>query len=195
MNPFTYEYPVHVHFGAGSLEKALVSELPKYGKHVLLAYGGGSIKRTGLYDKLKSLLAVAGKEVYDFGGIMSNPTYAKVQEGAKLAREHKVDFILAVIHPALYRHLAKAAPQQFARLATEVFGVDAAGRSEAELALALPEALAAFIKEIGMPTTLAELGITDDAILRKTADTCILTPGCAKKFTRDEVYAILQECK
>ena len=102
---------------------------------------------------------------------------------------------LAVIHPALYRHLAKAAPQQFARLATEVFGVDAAGRSEAELALALPEALAAFIKEIGMPTTLAELGITDDAILRKTADTCILTPGCAKKFTRDEVYAILQECK
>ena len=102
---------------------------------------------------------------------------------------------LAVIHPALYRHLAKAAPQQFARLATEVFGVDAAGRSEAELALALPEALAAFIKEIGMPTTLAELGITDDAILRKTADTCILTPGCAKNLTRDEVYAILQECK
>ena len=386
MNPFTYEYPVHVHFDAGSLEKALVSELPKYGKHVLLAYGGGSIKRTGLYDKWKSLLAVAGKEVYDFGGIMSNPTYAKVQEGAKLAREHKVDFILAVgggsvidcckvvsvqaktdkdiwaleyeekgkpeagipfgaivtasgtgaemnngavityeergqksplwgsfadfaildvetmltlpkkqvisgafdtlshametyfgsprtpnlsdemgeavmrsvirnlrrvvkdekdvearselawasamaengilklgkvtdfqahmiehqlgaftncnhgaglavIHPALYRHLAKAAPQQFARLATEVFGVDAAGRSEAELALALPEALAAFIKEIGMPTTLAELGITDDAILRKTADTCILTPGCAKNLTRDEVYAILQECK
>ncbi len=76
---------------------------------------------------------------------------------------------LAVIHPALYRHLAKAAPQQFARLATEVFGVEAAGRSEEELALAMPEALAAFIQAIGMPTTLTELGITDDAILRKTA--------------------------
>lgn len=386
MNPFDYAYPVRVHFGAGTLEKSLAAELPKYGKNVLLAYGGGSIRRTGLYDKLKSVLTAAGKEVFDFGGIMSNPTYAKVQEGAKLAKEHGIDFILAVgggsvidcckvvsvqaktnkdiwtleyeekgkpaagipfgaivtasgtgaemnngavitneergqksplwgsfadfaildvetmltlpkkqvisgafdtlshametylgtprtsnlsdemgeavmrsvirnlrrvvkdekdvearselawasamaengilklgkttdfqahmiehqlgaftncnhgaglavIHPALYRHLAKAAPQQFARLATEVFGVEPAGRSEEELALAMPEALAAFIKEIGMPMTLTELGITDDNILRKTADTCILTSGCAKKLTRDEVYEILQECK
>ena len=73
--------------------------------------------------------------------------------------------------------------------------MDAAGKSEEDLALAMPEALAAFIQEIGLPTSLAELGITDDAILRKTADTCILTPGCAKKLTRDEVYEILQECK
>lgn len=386
MNPFDYAYPVRVHFGAGTLEKSLEAELPQYGKNVLLAYGGGSIKRTGVYDKLKNVLRVAGKEVFDFGGIMSNPTYAKVQEGAKLAKEHGIDFILAVgggsvidcckvvsvqaktnkdiwtleyeekgkpaagipfgaivtasgtgaemnngavitneergqksplwgsfadfaildvetmltlpkkqvisgafdtlshametylgtprtpnlsdemgeavmrsvirnlrrvvkdekdiearselawasamaengilklgkvtdfqahmiehqlgaftncnhgaglavIHPALYRHLAKAAPQQFARLATEVFGVEPAGRSEEELALAMPEALAAFIKEIGMPMTLTELGITDDNILRKTADTCILTSGCAKKLTRDEVYEILQECK
>lgn len=193
MNPFTYEYPVHVHFDAGSLEKALVSELPKYGKHVLLAYGGGSIKRTGLYDKLKSLLAVAGKEVYDFGGIMSNPTYAKVQEGAKLAREHKVDFILAVIHPALYRHLAKAAPQQFARLATEVFGVDAAGRSEAELALALPEALAAFIKEIGMPTTLRELGMQDESLLKPIAAGCVASPGSYRQMGPDEIYQVFKE--
>lgn len=386
MNPFDYAYPVRVHFGAGTLEKSLEAELPQYGKNVLLAYGGGSIKRTGVYDKLKNVLRVAGKEVFDFGGIMSNPTYAKVQEGAKLAKEHGIDFILAVgggsvidcckvvsvqaktnkdiwtleyeekgkpaagipfgaivtasgtgaemnngavitneergqksplwgsfadfaildvetmltlpkkqvisgafdtlshametylgtlrtpnlsdemgeavmrsvirnlrrvvkdekdiearselawasamaengilklgkvtdfqahmiehqlgaftncnhgaglavIHPALYRHLAKAAPKQFARLATEVFGVEPAGRSEEELALAMPEALAAFIKEIGMPMTLTELGITDDNILRKTADTCILTSGCAKKLTRDEVYEILQECK
>lgn len=386
MNPFDYAYPVRVHFGAGTLEKSLEAELPQYGKNVLLAYGGGSIKRTGVYDKLKNVLRVAGKEVFDFGGIMSNPTYAKVQEGAKLAKEHGIDFILAVgggsvidcckvvsvqaktnkdiwtleyeekgkpaagipfgaivtasgtgaemnngavitneergqksplwgsfadfaildvetmltlpkkqvisgafdtlshametylgtprtsnlsdemgeavmrsvirnlrrvvkdekdvearselawasamaengilklgkttdfqahmiehqlgaftncnhgaglavIHPALYRHLAKAAPKQFARLATEVFGVEPAGRSEEELALAMPEALTAFIKEIGMPMTLTELGITDDNILRKTADTCILTSGCAKKLTRDEVYEILQECK
>ena len=102
---------------------------------------------------------------------------------------------LAVIHPALYRHLAPAAPAQFARLATEVFGVDATGKTEEDLALAMPEALAAFIEEIGMPTKLGELGITDDVILRQTADTCILTPSCAKKLSRDEIYEILQECK
>lgn len=62
----------------------------------MLAYGGGSVKRSGVYDELKGLLAAAGKEVVDFPGIMPNPTYAKVQEGAKLAREHQVDFILAV---------------------------------------------------------------------------------------------------
>ena len=386
MNPFDYTFPVRVHFGAGTLEKSLDKELKNYGKNVLLAYGGGSIKRTGLYDKLKDVLVAAGKEVFDFGGIMSNPTYAKVQEGARIAKEHNIDFILAVgggsvidcckvvsvqakmdkdiwafeydekgkpdegipfgaiitasgtgaemnngavitheekgqksplwgsfadfaildvetmltlpkkqvisgafdtlshametylgsprtpnlsdemgeavmrnvirntrrvvkdekdvearselawasamaengilkigkttdfqvhmiehqlgaftncnhgeglavIHPEIYRHLATAAPKQYARLATEVFGVDAAGKSVEELALAMPEALAAFIKEIGLPTRLSELGITDDAILRKTADTCILTPGCAKKLSRDEIYEMLQACK
>ncbi len=386
MNPFDYTFPVRVHFGAGTLKNALAAELPRYGKNVLLAYGGGSIKRTGLYDALKKQLSEAGKAVFDFGGIMSNPTYAKVQEGARLAKEHNIDFILAVgggsvidcckvvsvqakadkdiwtleydekgkpgagipfgaivtasgtgaemnngavitneerqqksplwgsfadfaildvemmltlprkqvisgafdtlshametylgsprtpnlademgesvmravirnlrivvqnekdvearselawasamaengmlklgkvtdfqahmiehqlgaptdcnhgaglavIHPALYRHLAPAAPAQFARLATEVFGVDATGKTEEDLALAMPEALAAFIEEIGMPTKLGELGITDDVILRQTADTCILTPGCAKKLSRDEIYEILQECK
>lgn len=62
----------------------------------MLAYGGGSIKKNGVYDEMRSLLDEAGKEVAEFSGIMSNPTYAKVQEGARLAREKKVDFILAV---------------------------------------------------------------------------------------------------
>lgn len=62
----------------------------------MLAYGGGSVKKNGIYDELKTILENAGKTVTDFSGIMSNPTYAKVQEGAKLAKEQKIDFILAV---------------------------------------------------------------------------------------------------
>ena len=62
----------------------------------MLAYGGGSVKKNGIYDELKGLLTEAGKEVVDFAGIMSNPTYAKVQDGAQLARDLQVDFILAV---------------------------------------------------------------------------------------------------
>ena len=63
---------------------------------MMLAFGGGSIKKNGIYDEMKELLAQAGKKVVDFSDIMSNPTYAKVQEGAALAQENKVDFILAV---------------------------------------------------------------------------------------------------
>ena len=96
MNKFTYSYPTKVYFGEGAAADALKQELPRVGKRVLLAYGGGSLKKSGVYDELKSLLAEAGKEVTEFSGIMPNPTYAKVQEGAKLARERRIDFILAV---------------------------------------------------------------------------------------------------
>ena len=96
MNIFDYEYPVRIHFGQGCFEESLKKELPKYGQTVMLAYGGGSLKRTGLYDRITAILTGAGKTIVDFAGIMPNPTYAKVQEGARLAREKHVDFILAV---------------------------------------------------------------------------------------------------
>lgn len=96
MNKFTFSYPTKVYFGEGSAEQAFGAELGKAGKTVMLAYGGGSIKKNGIYDEMKVLLEQAGKKVVDFSGIMSNPTYTKVQEGAALAREHHVDFILAV---------------------------------------------------------------------------------------------------
>ena len=95
MNKFTFTYPTKVYYGEGIASEALRQELPKARKTVMLAYGGGSLKKSGVYDELKSLLAQAGKEVVDFSGIMPNPTYAKVQEGAKLAKERHVDFILA----------------------------------------------------------------------------------------------------
>ena len=96
MENFVFSYPTKNYFGKEAAKQALNAELPKYGKNVLLAYGGGSIKRNGIYDEVMALLQEQGKEVTDFQGIMSNPTYAKVQEGAKLCRDHKIDFILAV---------------------------------------------------------------------------------------------------
>ena len=96
MKEFVYSYPMKVYFGEGAARKAIAAELGRFGKTVMLAYGGGSIKKSGVYDEMSSLLTEAGKEIVDFSGIMPNPTYAKVQEGAALVREKKVDFILAV---------------------------------------------------------------------------------------------------
>ena len=386
MNAFTYSYPVKVYFGEKAAQKNLAAELEQVGTNVLLAYGGGSIKRNGVYDELIELLKSAGKRVVEFSGIMSNPTYAKVQEGAELARKEHIDFILAVgggsvidcckiisaqarleediwdfeyaqhqmphkflpmgavvtafgtgaemnngavitheeklqksalwgafyrfaildaaytmtmplkqvlsgafdslshsmetymgsprevnlsdeineatqrniirniratlanpqdeqarseliwaaamaengilkigkttdfqchmlehqlgaytdcnhgqglavLHPVLYRHYLPEAAPQFARLATEVWGIDGKGKTELELAEAFVEALAAFIREIGLPTTFAEMSIPEDTDYKAIADTTVLTPGCVKKFTRQELLEILEACK
>lgn len=385
MNEFVYSYPVKVCFGEGAAKKHLAAELKKYGQRVMLAYGGGSIKRNGIYEEIKGILEEAGKTVIDFSGIMPNPTYAKVQEGAALAREKQIDFILAVgggsvidcckvisaqamteqdiwtleyvshgmptqflpmgavvtasgtgaemnngavitnedkkvkgavwgafasfaildpaytlslpmkqvisgafdtlshcmetyfgmpgcgnlsddineaimrnvirnirvlikdsedmtarselewasamaengilkigkvtdfqghqiehqlgaytdcnhgcglavIHPVLYRHMIPAAVSRFAHFAKAVWGISEDGKTEEALAFAGVEALADFIREIGLPTTLTEMGITDKAVLKAVADTCNLTAGCCKKFTREEVFELLKEC-
>lgn len=97
MDRFTYQYPVRQHFGKGCAESAIKEEMNRIaGNNVLLAYGGGSLKRTGMYDKIVGWLHECGKTVTDFGGIMPNPTYAKVRKGAKMVREQGIDFILAV---------------------------------------------------------------------------------------------------
>ncbi|MCI8509445.1 MAG: iron-containing alcohol dehydrogenase [Lachnospiraceae bacterium] len=96
MKDFIYSYPTKVYFGEKAAGKALPAELAKIGKTVMLAYGGGSVKRSGVYDEICGYLKDAGKEIVDFSGIMPNPTYKKVKEGAALAREKGVDFILAV---------------------------------------------------------------------------------------------------
>lgn len=96
MNTFNYELKTKTYFGKNAAKENLPTELSKVGKTVMLAYGGGSIKKNGIYDEIKEILENAGKEVVDFSGIMPNPTYKKVQEGAKLAKDKKVDFILAV---------------------------------------------------------------------------------------------------
>ena len=94
----------------------------------------------------------------------------------------------------LYRHLLPANTARFARFAQNVWGIDPAGKSELKLAQAGVEALASFIKEIGLPTTFAELGIPADTDFRDVADSTNITAGCCKKLTHDEIYEILQEC-
>ncbi len=96
MKEFIYSYPTKVYFGDQAAEKALKTELAGVGKNILLAYGGGSIKKNGIYDEIMELLSDMGKTVTEFSGIMANPTYKKVQEGAALVKKEKADFILAV---------------------------------------------------------------------------------------------------
>lgn len=385
MKDFIYSYPVKVYFGEKAAEKALPNELQKVGKTVMLAYGGGSVKKSGVYDEICGFLKESGKEIVDFPGIMPNPTYKKVQEGAALAKEKHVDFILAVgggsvidcckiiaaqavaeediwemefknhiyptqflpigaivtasgtgaemnngavitnedtmekagvlgayanfavldpaytmslpgkqvisgafdtlshsmetylgsprditlsdeiaeavmrsvirnvrvlmldmndwearselmwasamaengilkigkitdfqahqiehqlgaytdcnhgqglavIHPVLYRHLYKSSVKQFARMAEKVWEIPAEGKTQEELAEAGIQALADFIREIGLPSTFTEMGLTDKSVLKKVADTCNLTAGCCKKLSREEVLEILEEC-
>lgn len=383
MNNFTFQYPVRQHFGKGCAESAIKEEMNHTGTNVLLAYGGSSLKRTGLYDKIQGWLHECGKNVFDFGGIMPNPTYAMVQEGAKMVRQHNIDFILAVgggsvidcckivaaqakldadiwemqyanhlfpteflpmgavvtasgtgaeqnngavitntekklkqplvgaynsfaildceltktvpmkqvvsgvfdtlshcmetymgkpmadnisdeineavmrnvinnlraiiadpdndfargelmwasamaensllklgkqtdfqchmlehaiaaytncnhgqglavIHPALYRHMLGEGSEKLARMAERVWNVEGS-TTEQTAALGI-NALEAFIREIGMPTRWAELGITDEKVLRAAADTCLLMSGCCKQFSRDELFEVLKEC-
>lgn len=383
MNNFTFQYPVRQHFGKGCAESAIKEEMNHTGTNVLLAYGGSSLKRTGLYDKIQGWLHECGKNVFDFGGIMPNPTYAMVQEGAKMVRQHNIDFILAVgggsvidcckivaaqakldadiwemqyanhlfpteflpmgavvtasgtgaeqnngavitntekklkqplvgaynsfaildceltktvpmkqvvsgafdtlshcmetymgkpmadnisdeineavmrnvinnlraiiadpdndyargelmwasamaensllklgkqtyfqwhmlehavaaytncnhgqglavIHPALYRHMLGEGSEKLARMAERVWNVEGS-TTEQTAALGI-NALEAFIREIGMPTRWAELGITDEKVLRAAADICLLMPGCCKQFSRDELFEVLKEC-
>lgn len=385
MNDFIYSYPTKVYFGQGAAKKALTAELGKYGKTVMIAYGGGSIKKNGTFDEMCGLLRKAGKEIVEFSGIMPNPTYAKVQEGAALVREKQVDFILAVgggsvidcckiiaaqaatqedvwsmeftehryptefvpmgavvtasgtgaemnngavitneetkqkdgvlgasaafavldpaytmslpkkqvisgafdtlshcmetyfgsprkttlsdeigeavmrnvirnvrallkdmedmdarselmwasamgengilkigkvtdfqahqiehqlgaytdcnhgqglavIHPVLYRHMYQDGVDQFAHFARNVWGISGEGKTKEELAEAGVQALADFVKEIGMPTNFTEMGITDKSVLKKVADSCKITAGCCKKLSREEILEILEEC-
>lgn len=385
MNDFVYSYPTKVYFGEKAAAKALPLEMAKVGKTVMIAYGGGSVKRSGVYDEICGYLKEAGKEIIDFSGIMPNPTYKKVQEGAALAKEKGVDFILAVgggsvidcckiiaaqavteddiwtmefkehiypteflpmgavvtasgtgaemnngavitnedtkekagvlgahasfavldpehmmslpakqvisgafdtlshsmetylgsprditlsdeiaeavmrnvirntrlllkdihnreartelmwasamaengilkigkvtdfqahqiehqlgaytdcnhgqglavIHPVLYRHMYRDGLKQFARMAEKVWEIPADGKTQEQLAEAGIQALADFVREIGLPSTFREMGLTDKSVLKKVADTCNLTAGCCKKLSREEVLEILEEC-
>lgn len=92
---FTYCNPTKLYFGKDALD-GLNEELPKYGKNVLLVYGGGSIKKNGIYDKVVEILKANGKTVYEDAGVMPNPTNEKLIEGVKRARDAKADLILAV---------------------------------------------------------------------------------------------------
>ena len=92
---FSYCNPTKLYFGEDSLHY-LNTELPKYGQNVVLIYGGGSIKKSGLYDEVVKILQDNGKNVAEIAGVMPNPTVAKLYEGVEIARNHHADFLLAV---------------------------------------------------------------------------------------------------
>ena len=96
MNNFIFENATKIYFGKGCVKEYLASLAKPYGQTVMLAYGSGSIKRNGVYDEVMACLQKAGKNVVEFSGITANPTYAKVLEGARLARESKADLIIGV---------------------------------------------------------------------------------------------------
>lgn len=389
MRSFVFENSTKVYFGEGCVEEHLSGLLDQLGGTVILAYGGGSVKRSGVYDKIVGILKSAGRTVVDFGGIMPNPTYSKVLEGAGLARERGVtgilavgggsvmdcakavsmaavyegdvwadfwlkrgtvdfdplplgvvvtmsgtgsecnggavitheeqkikhdrdyprcnprfalmdptytysvprfqmlcggfdalshimeiyfsgpdeenvsddisealmrgvirdlraaardpedynarsnlmweaamaenriiklnkrtDFMahmmehqlsaytdcchgagLAVLHPVYYRAICEKGAVKFARFAVRVWGIPAEGRTEAELALAGVEALAGFIRELGLPTTLGELGIGEEVPLEEIANSVMLTDGGYGQLTREDVLSIFKACR
>lgn len=388
MNNFIFENATKTYFGKGCVKEYLACLVGSYGQTVMLAYGGGSIKRNGVYDEVMDSLRKAGQTIVEFSGIGANPTYAKVLEGAKLARDNKVDLILAVgggsvmdcckavsmaavydgdlwadfwespgivdfdplplgvivtatgtgsemnggavitneelkvktgrdypkcnarfalmdptytytvpkfqmvsggfdilshimetyfsepdednvsddisealmrgvirdlraaiqnpedytarsnlmwestmaenriiklgkrmdfechqmeqqlgaytncnhgaglavLHPVYYRHIYRDGLPKFQRFAVNVWGILPEGKTGEELARAGVEALAEFIREIGLPTTLRELGVNDSADLKAIADSCNLAPGSYKKMTHEEILKIFQEC-
>ena len=92
---FSYCNPAKLYFGDQSLDY-LNTELPKYGKNVVLIYGGGSIKKNGIYDDVIKILEAQGKHVAEIAGVMPNPTLAKLYQGIEIARKHQADLLLAV---------------------------------------------------------------------------------------------------
>ena len=96
MNNFIFENSTKVFFGKGCVKEYLCCLMKAYGDTVMLCYGGGSIKKNGIYDEVTNILEAAGKTVVEFSGIMANPTYAKVLEGAKLAKKNDVSLLLGI---------------------------------------------------------------------------------------------------
>ena len=92
---FEYANPTRLYFGEDSLGYLNV-ELPKFGQTIMLTYGGGSIKKNGIYDEVVRILNSSGKNVAEIPGVMPNPTVDKLYEGIEIARKHQADLLLAV---------------------------------------------------------------------------------------------------
>ncbi len=388
MNNFIFENSTKIYFGKGCVKEYLACLIKRYGKNVMFGYGSDSVISNGIYDEIIECLTKAGKNVVEFSGICQNPTYEKVQEGAKLAEENKIDFILAVgggsvidcckavsmaavyegdlwndffvkygimdfdpiplgavvtetetgsemngkavitnkalkvrtgrdypkcnprfalidtvyscnvsrrqmvsdgfdtlshimeiyfskpdednvsddiaealmknviqnlraaikepkdytaksnlmwdaamaenrilklgkqtdfqcqqmeyqlaaytncnqgeglavLHPVYYRHIYRNGCRKFKRFAVNVWGISSQGKTEEETACEGVEALTGFIKEIGLPATLRDIGADENTDLKRIADSCILSAGSYKQMTHKEILEIFQEC-
>ena len=171
MNTFTYSYPVKTFFGEGAARDNLPTLLDKYGTNIMLAYGGGSVKRVGIFDEIAEILKAAGKTVTEFGGIMPNPTYAKVQEGAALAREKNIELIIALGGGSVIDACKMISAQD--KTHEDIWELEY-GKG-------------------GQPDEFIPIGAVVTAF-RAIADSTVITKGCCKRLTADEVFEILQEC-
>ena len=95
MIDFAFQNPTKIYFGRKALSN-LSTEVQKYGKRILLVYGGGSIKRSGLYDRIMEILNGIGVQVWELGGVQPNPRLSLVYTGIEMCREHDVQLVLAV---------------------------------------------------------------------------------------------------
>jgi len=96
MKPFRYYNPTVLYYGKGQLEQYLAQEVTQYGKRVLLVYGGGSIKKNGLYDKVTDILSSARVTLFELAGVEPNPRLTTVQQGIDICRQEQIELILAV---------------------------------------------------------------------------------------------------
>lgn len=96
MQNFIYHMPVKVYFEQGGVRKHFPQEMNHYGRNIMIVYGGGSVKRNGVLDEVKSTLEECGKKVIEFGGVTSSPSYAKIQEGIALYKKEKIDLMIAL---------------------------------------------------------------------------------------------------
>ena len=101
---------------------------------------------------------------------------------------------LAVLHPVYYRHIYKDGLAKFVRFAENVWEIPRGDKTDEEMAREGVEALADFIREIGLPATLRELGVTEHTPLKEIADSCNLSPGSYRKMSHEEILEIYQEC-
>lgn len=202
---FSYCNPAKLYFGDQSLDY-LNTELPKYGKNVVLIYGGGSIKKNGIYDDVIKILEAQGKNVAEIAGVMPNPTLAKLYEGIEIARKHQADLLLAVgaytnathgmtlaaVSLPYYRYILPYGLPKFKRFAIEVWKVNPEGKADEEIAEEGLKAMEDWMKEFGLAMKISELGATKDMI-DGIADATLLLEGGYKVLSRKEVVEILKE--
>ncbi len=96
MQNFIYHMPVKVYFEEGGVRKYLPQEMKKYGQNIMIVYGGGSVRKNGILDELKTVLEQCGKTVFEFGGVASSPSYEKICEGIAMYKKENIDLLIAL---------------------------------------------------------------------------------------------------
>lgn len=198
MKSFIFEKIPKVYFGEGSLKQALSTELKKNEaimrnvikniREVIKNPEDKYVRSELMWDS-----SIAENGLLKLGKITDFQCHQiEHQLGAYTNCNHGQG--LAIIHPIVYKHIYKENINKFARYAKEVWKIDTTGLNDEEIALKGIETLAEFIKEIGLPSKLSEINITDKEILRKVADTSNISKGCCRQLTSNEIYEILLEC-